>query len=102
MNYRIEWIWPVAALGALTLLVVPVLGPMLALAVVVIVALAMLFALVGALVAMPFLVVRAVHRGRRSGRARPAYIAQARVRKASRLTAAGKHAAVPEAPAPVR
>jgi hypothetical protein len=84
MNYRIEWIGPVAGIGALTLLMVPVFGPMLALAVVGIVGVAIVLALVGAIVAMPFLVARAVRRHRRSGRARPAYVAQA------------------EAPAPVR
>jgi hypothetical protein len=84
MNYRIEWIWPAAAIGALTLLTIPVVGAMLALAVVVIAVVAILAAVVGAIVAMPVLVARAVRRHRRSGRARPAYVAQA------------------EAPAPVR
>ena len=76
MNYRIEWIGPVAAIGALTLLMVPVFGPMLALAVVGIVGVAIVLALVGAIVAMPFLLVRAVRRSLRSGRALPANIAQ--------------------------
>ena len=64
MNYRIEWIGPVAGIGALTLLMVPVFGPMLALAVVGIVGVAIVLALVGAIVAMPFLLVRAVRRSR--------------------------------------
>jgi len=75
MNYRIEWIGPVAAIGALTLLMVPVFGPMLALAVVGIVGVAIVLALVGAIVAMPFLLVRAVRRRLQSGRALPANIA---------------------------
>jgi hypothetical protein len=98
MSYRIEWIWPVAALGALTLLMVPVAGAMLAVVVILLVAVAILVALVGAIVATPFLLARAVRRHRRSGRALPANTAQATVSRASLLTAAGRQAAAPHAP----
>jgi len=102
MSYAIELIWPAAPLGAVALLMVPFVGAMLVVAVVLLVAVAILVALVGAIVAMLFLVARAVRRRRRrrSGRALPAYTAQAKVRK---LTAAGEQTVVPEAPAaPVR
>jgi hypothetical protein len=103
MSYAIELIWPAAPLGAVALLMVPFVGAMLVVVVVLLVAVAILVALVGAIVAMPFLVARAVRRRRRSGRALPAYTAQAKVRKASLLTAAGEQTVVPEAPAaPVR
>ena len=98
MSYDIEWIWPVGPIAALTLLMTPWVGAMLALVVVLLVAVALLVALVGAIVATPFLLARAVRRRRRSGRALPAYTAQATVRRASLLTAAGRQAAAPEAP----
>jgi hypothetical protein len=76
--YRIEWTLPVAAIGALTLPMIPWFGAMLAVVVVLIVAVAILVALVGAIVAMPFLVARVARGRRRSGRALPAYISQAK------------------------
>ena len=106
--YRIEWIWPLAPIGALTLLMVPWVGGVLAVLMVLIVAVAILLALVGAMVgaivATPFLLARAVRRHRRSGRALPAYTAQATVSRASLLTGAGEQSTVREAPlpAPVR
>src|SRR5919201_2018790 len=54
-----------------------------------------LVALVGAIVASPFLLARSVHRHSRSGRAKSAHIAQARVNEASALRSAGRQAAVP-------
>jgi hypothetical protein len=72
--YRIEWIWPVAAIGILPLLLAPPVA-MLAVVVVLIVAVATLVALVGAIVATPFLLFRAARRHGRSGRALPAGIA---------------------------
>jgi hypothetical protein len=96
--YRIEWIWPLAPIGALTLLIIPWVGAMLAVVIALIVVVAILAALVGAIVAMPFLLARAVYRHWRSGRALPAHAAQA-VNKASLLTSAGRHAAPPPAPA---
>jgi hypothetical protein len=96
--YRIEWIWPLAPIGALTLLIIPWVGAFLVVVAVLIVAVAMLVALVGAIVATPFLLARAVHRRRRSGRALPAYTAQATVSRASVLTAARRQAAAPQAP----
>jgi hypothetical protein len=96
--YRIEWIWPLAPIGALTLLMVPWVGAVLAVVMVLIVAVAILVALVGAIAATPFLLARAVRRRRRSGRALPAYTAQATVSRASLLTAAGRRAAAPHAP----
>ena len=95
MSYRIEWIGPAALIGALTLLTIPVVGAMVGLAVVLLVAAAILVALVGAIVALPFLLVRAVHRRWRSGQARPAYLAQTKVRTEPLLTVAGEQAAVP-------
>jgi O-antigen/teichoic acid export membrane protein len=95
MSYRIEWIGPAALIGALTLLMIPVVGAMVGLAVVLLVAAATLVAIVGAIVALPFLLVRAVHRRWRSGQARPAYIAQTKVRKEPLLTVVGEQAAVP-------
>ena len=97
--YRIEWIPPLALIGALTLLITPFLGAMLAVVVVLIVAVAILVAVVGAIVAVPFLLARAVHRHRRSGRALPADTAQATVGRASQPTATGRRAATPEASA---
>ena len=78
---------------------VPWLGALLAVVMVLLVAVAILVALVGAIVAIPFLLARAVHRRRRSGRALPAHTAQATVSRASLLTDAGRRAAAPEAPA---
>jgi hypothetical protein len=101
--YRIEWIWPLAPIGALALLMVPVAGAMLGLVIVLLVAVAILVALVGAIVAPPFLLFRALRRRSRSSRKLPAYTARAKARKASPLTAAAQHAAVRQAPAgPVR
>jgi hypothetical protein len=97
--YRIEWIWSLAPIGALTLLMIPWVGAMLAVVVVVLVAVAILVAVVGAIVAMPLLLARAVRRHRRSGRALPAYTAPAAVSRASLLSAAGRQAAAPQAPA---
>jgi hypothetical protein len=59
---------------------------------------AILFALVGAILALPFLLAQAVRRHRRGGRARPAHTAQATTSRASRLSAAGRQVVVPEAP----
>jgi hypothetical protein len=95
--YRIEWIWPVVPIGALTLLIVPWVGAALGVLVVLIVAVAFLVALIRAIVAIPFLLARAVHRRRRSGRAVHAHTAQARVSRAPLLTAAGRQPAAPEA-----
>jgi hypothetical protein len=97
--YRIEVIWPLVPLGALTLLIIPWVGAMLAVVAVLIVAVAMLVALVGAIVALPFLLARSVHRHWRSGRALPAHTAQATVNKASLLTSAGRPAAAPQSSA---
>ena len=97
MSYRIEWIWPVAVLGVLTPLMIPWFGAMLAVVVVLLVALAILVALVGAIVATPFLLVRAANRRRRSGRALPANNWQPSVSRPSLLTAAGRQAAAPTA-----
>ena len=97
--YRIELSWPVVALGALTLPMVPWVGALLAVVVVLIAAVAILVALVGAIVTVPFLVVRAVRRHRRSGDAMPAHTAEATVGRASLLTAAGRQVAAPKAPA---
>jgi len=97
--YRIEFIWPVALLGTLSLLMVPWVGAMVAVVAVLAVAVAILAALVGAIVALPFLLVRAMHRHWRSGRALPAHTAQATVNTASLLTSAGRPVAAPHAPA---
>jgi hypothetical protein len=97
--YRIEWIWPLVPIGVLVLLTLPLVGVVFAGLVVLLFAAAILVALVGAIVAMPFLVVRAVRRHRRSGRALPANPAQATVSRASSLTAAGRQTAPPHAPA---
>jgi hypothetical protein len=97
--YRIEWIWPLVPLGVLTLLIIPWVGAVLAVVVVLVVAVAILAALVGAIVAIPYLLARAVRSHWRSGRALPAYTAQAKVRTASLLTEAGERAALRQAPA---
>jgi hypothetical protein len=97
--YRIEWFWPVVGFGALTLPMVPWFGALLAVVVVLTVAVAILAGFVGAIVATPFLLVRAAHRHWRSGRKKPAHPAQPTVNKASLLTSARRPAAGPEAPA---
>jgi hypothetical protein len=97
--YRIEWIWPLLPIGALTLLTLPLVGVVFAGLVVLLFAAAILGALVGAIVALPFLLVRAVRRHGRSGRALPAQTGQSTASKASRLPAAARQAAAPKAPA---
>jgi hypothetical protein len=99
MSYEIEWIWPVAPLAALALLAVPFVGAMFAVVFVVLFAVAILVALAGAIVAIPLLLARVVRRRRRSGRALPAYTAEATVSRASLPTAARRQAAAPQAPA---
>jgi hypothetical protein len=94
--YRIEWIWPLAPIGALTLLIIPWVGAVLALLVVLAVAVAILAALVGGIVALPFLLVRAVHRHWLRSREVPAHTPQATVSRPSLLTA-GRQAAAPGA-----
>jgi hypothetical protein len=97
--YRIEWIWPLALLGAPAMLMVPFVGAMLAVVLIVAVA---LVALAGAIVATPFLLFRAVRR-HESGRALPADTAQSNVKKVSLLTAVRERAATPKpTAAPVR
>jgi hypothetical protein len=97
--YRIEWIWPLAPIGALTLLIIPWVGATLAVLVVLLVAVAILGALVGAIIALPFLLARAVLRRRRSGRAQPAHTAQPTASRASPLTSTGRQASAPKASA---
>ena len=87
MSYRIEWIGPIAGLGVVSLLMVPFVGAALAVVVVLTLAVAIPLALVGAIVAVPFLLVRAVHRHPRSGRARPTYIANPKVREQTTVPA---------------
>jgi hypothetical protein len=97
--YRIEWIWPLAPIGVLVLLTLPLVGVVFAGLVVLLFAAAILVVLVGAIVAMPFLLVRAIRRHQRSGRTLPANPAQATVRGTSRLPAARPQAAALKAPA---
>ena len=100
--YRIEWIWLLGPIGALTLLITPWVGATLAVLVVLLVAVAVLVALVGAVVAMPFLLVRAVRRHLGNGRALPANTAQPTTSRTPRLTAAGaagRQVPAPKAPA---
>jgi hypothetical protein len=61
MNYRVEWMPFVLGLGVITLLFVPYLGLLVALALVVLVAVA-LVAAVGTIIASPFLLIRAIRR----------------------------------------
>ena len=61
MDYRIEWMPAVAVVGLVTLLFVPVLGFLIALAIVALAALALL-ALAGALLAAPLLLGLAARR----------------------------------------
>jgi hypothetical protein len=77
MSYDIEWIWPLAPIAVLTLLISPWAGAVLAVVVLLLVAVAILAALVATIVATPFLLARAVLRRRGSGRTRPAHAAQA-------------------------
>jgi hypothetical protein len=95
--YRIEWIWPVAVFGVLTLPMVPWFGALLAVLMVLTVAAAILVALVGAILAPPFLLARAVHRHWRSGGAQPVDTAQATASRAPLLTGRGPQTAAPEA-----
>jgi hypothetical protein len=97
--YRIEWIWPLAPIGVLILLTLPLVGVVFAGLVVLVFAVAILGALVGTIVALPFLLVRAVRRHGRSGRALPAHTGQPTASRASRLPAAARQAAAPKAPA---
>jgi predicted membrane metal-binding protein len=85
--YRFEWIFPLAPLGAVALLMVPIFGAMLGLVLVLLVAVAIVVALVVAIVAPPFLLVRAIRGRGRSNRTTPAYIGQAKAGKASHQTA---------------
>jgi predicted membrane metal-binding protein len=85
--YRFEWIFPLAPLGILSLLMVPILGAMLGLVIVLLVAVAIVVALVAAIVAPPFLLVRAMRRHWRSNRTTPAHTGQAKARKALPETA---------------
>ena len=69
--YRIEVIWPLIPLGALTLLVTPWFGAMLAVFAVLIVAATVLVTLVGSIVALPVVLALVARRHWRSGRALP-------------------------------
>jgi hypothetical protein len=97
--YRIEWIWPLVPIGVLVLLTLPLVGVVFAGLVVLLFAAAILVALVGAIVALPFLLVRAVRRHRRSGRPLPANPAQTTVSGTSPLPVARRQAAALKAPA---
>jgi hypothetical protein len=79
VTYTVEWI-PAAGVLAVAFLAVPPLA-MLALGVALLVALVILLALVGAVVAIPFLLARAVIQ--RSRRARPTYTVPTTVPRAS-------------------
>jgi hypothetical protein len=64
MIYRVEWMPVAGVIGLVTLLFVPVLGLLVGLAIVMFAAMA-LVVLAGAVLATPFLIVRAVHRRQR-------------------------------------
>src|SRR4051794_195384 len=91
--YRIEWIWAAFPIGAVALLMVPVVGAMVALTALVAVLVAIVFALVKGTVATLFLIARAIRRHRQSERALPAETAP--LSRPSLLSVAGPHAAAP-------
>jgi hypothetical protein len=93
--YRIEWIWAGFPVGAVTLLLIPVVGPMVGLLAILAILVAIVFALVKAIVATPFLIVRAVRRHRQGERALPSETASTQVSRPSLLSAAGPHTAAP-------
>ena len=99
--YRIEWIWPLAPLGALILLTLPLAGVVFAGLLVLLSAAAIFVALVAAIIAPPVLVARAVHRHWRSGGTQPADTSQARVSRAAVLIGRGPQTAAPQARAPL-